>query len=265
MSKNTVLSEVNGSVLTVTFNRPQARNAADLDTFIEFDKALVVAEDDSIRCVIIRGAAGHFMAGGDLRMFAKVPETPMDERHEAISKVVDIAHAPLRRLRALAKPVVAIAEGGVAGYGLSVLNNCDLAIASDTSFYSVAYTAIGTSPDGGGSFALSRLIGVKKAMQLALMNDRLTAQEALDIGFVNYVVPEAGLKQAADKLVQHLANGPTLAYAKAKHLLWSGQDRDFDGQLEAEKDAFANSTMTEDFVEGVMSFITKKKPEFKGK
>lgn len=265
MSDAPVLTKIDGAVLTLTFNRPKTRNAADLDVFQAFDEALKLAEADQIRCVIIRGAEGHFMAGGDLRLFATVPNTPVDERHEKFSKVINIAHGPLRRIRALPKPVVAVVEGAAAGYGLSVLNNCDLAIAADSSYYSVAYTAIGTSPDGGGTFALSRLLGIKKAMQLALMNDRLTAKEALELGFVNFVVPEADLETEAAKLCHKLASGPTLAFAKTKALLWSALDRDFDGQLDAEKDAFAYSTMTDDFNEGVGAFITKKQPDFQGK
>lgn len=265
MASSPVISKIDGPLLSITFNRPEARNAANLHMFEAFESALVQAEDDAIRCVMIRGTAGHFMAGGDLKLFAEVPETPMDQRHAKFSDLIEIAHKPLKRLRTLAKPVVAVVEGAAAGYGLSVLNNCDLAIAADTSFYSVAYTAIGTSPDGGGTYALTRLLGMKKAMQLALLNERLSATEALDVGLVNYLVPTDQLDVEALILCTKLAGGPTLAFAKTKALLWAGLERDFQGQLEAEKDAFAKSTMTDDFAEGVNAFLQRRRPEFMGR
>jgi 2-(1,2-epoxy-1,2-dihydrophenyl)acetyl-CoA isomerase len=257
----TILFAVDAAVATLTFNRPHVMNAMDADMMIELRAAAEVAERDrAIRAVVLRGEGNAFIAGGDVGLFAqRLADLP-----EVIVRWGREMHFAIQALRRMDKPVLASVHGAVAGAGFSILCAADLAVAADTARFSLAYTNIGASPDGGSSFFLPRLVGYKKAMELTLLPDLFDAQTAQRLGLVNWVVPEAQLAEETRRLAQRLATGPTHAYGEAKRLMNASLGRSMETQMEEELFAFARCARTKDLAEGVTAFVQKRKPVFRG-
>jgi 2-(1,2-epoxy-1,2-dihydrophenyl)acetyl-CoA isomerase len=261
-----VLLDVAGGIATLTLNRPQALNALDHGMARALRDAVErVEEDSAVRAVVVCGAGAHFMAGGDIKVFNAMLAAPPEQRRADFEQIIGLVHESVTRLRRMEKPVIASVHGAVAGFGLSLMNACDLAVAADDAYFTLAYCHIGTSPDGGATWALPRLVGLRQAMEIALLGDRFDAQRALALGLVNRVVPAAELAAATRALAARLAAGPTAAYAKTKRLLNESFDRTLGEQLLAEQDNFAASTLTADFAEGVHAFMEKRKPAFRGR
>jgi 2-(1,2-epoxy-1,2-dihydrophenyl)acetyl-CoA isomerase len=162
------------------------------------------------------------------------------------------------------KPVIASVKGAVAGFGISLMSACDLVVAGDSSYFTLAYCHIGTSPDGGSTYALPRTVGVKQAMEIALLGDRFDATRALELGLINRVVPVAELEGATTKLAARLAKGPTAVYGRTKNLINQSLNRTLPEQLQAEQDNFVASALDADFSEGIQAFVEKRKPNFIG-
>ncbi len=260
-----VLAERSDNILTLTLNRPEVLNAVNGPlTDRLFDELTAVENDPNIRCVVIRGSSGHFMAGGDLKLFHEKLNRESDERRRFFEKFVYQVHPLIQVIKRLPKPVVASVEGAVGGFGVSLMLACDLAIAADTSFYTMAYCNIGTSPDGSSTYFLPRVVGLKKAMELALLCDRIDAATAKELGMVNWVVPASDLTEKTAKLANRLGSGPTKAYGNTKRLLNASLHSTFDAQLQTEAESFANCAGSADFVEGITAFVEKRKAEFKG-
>jgi len=260
---DTVLLARDGSVATLTLNRPDALNALDpamIDALIAHTAA--VARDDSVRVVVLRGAGRHFMAGGDIRSFAeRLAEAPA-VRSEGFRRTIGRLHAAIENLHRMPHPVVGRVHGAVAGFGLSLMNACDLVVAADDSYFASAYRQIALTPDGGGSWALPRLVGLRKAMEIFLLGERFGAADALALGLVNRVVPAANLDAATNAMVQALATGPALALRNAKRLVRESLSRSLSEQLDAEASSFAACAGTADFVEGITAFLAKRPPQF---
>jgi 2-(1,2-epoxy-1,2-dihydrophenyl)acetyl-CoA isomerase len=174
-------------------------------------------------------------------------------------------HCAIIALRAAAKPVLASVHGAVAGAGVSLLAAADLAIAAAGAKFTLAYSKIATSPDGGSTYFLPRILGVRKALELMMLSETFDAATALDLGLVNRVVPDDELAAATDTLARRLAAGPTLAYGETKALVNRTFEQSLSSQLEAEAQAFARCAATADLAEGVTAFVQKRKPAFKGK
>jgi len=258
---DTVLLSIDGAIATVTLNRPAQLNA--LNDAMMFDLRDVLArmeQDANIRVVILNGAGKAFMAGGDVAMF----HAKKDEVSSLFHELGGTFHESIKTLRSMGKPVIASVQGACAGGGLSVMLACDLAIAADTSQFTLAYARIGTSPDGGSTHFLPRIVGSRKAMELALLTDAFGAAKALELGLVNWVVPEATLEAETLKIAQRLAAGPSHAFANTKALINATFDRTMDAQLDAEVKAFADCASGHDFKEGVTAFVEKRKPQFRG-
>lgn len=263
---SSVLLAIDGAIATVTLNRPQALNA--LDDAMSLELSAVTSrleQDEAIRCVVLQGAGEHFMAGGDIRLFHQGLDDPAEQRKLQFERLIAEVHATVIRLRRMPKPVIASVQGAVAGFGLSLMSACDLAIAADNSYFTLAYCHIGTSPDGGATYALPRLVGVKLAMEIALLGDRFDARRALELGLVNRLVPTAELASATRKLAERLAQGPTAVYGRTKRLINESLEHSLTEQLQAEQDSFAASAADVDFAEGVRAFVAKRKPKFIGK
>lgn len=261
-----VLCDVRDGVATVTLNRPEALNALNIDLARRLAEIIHTVEHDSgVRCVVIRGAGGHFMAGGDLKLFKGELGKPSEERRKFFRAMVETVHPTMLAIRRMEKPVITSVEGAVAGFGLSLMLACDLAIGADNAYFSLAYISIATSPDGSGSFFLPRIVGLRRAMEIALLGERFDAKRALELGLVNRIVPLDQLGAETSALSRRLANGPTFAYGATKKLLNSALDRTLEAQLEAEAASFATCATTEDFVEGITAFTEKRKPSFKGR
>lgn len=266
MSNETVLFEVDGAIATLTLNRPQALNALDVAMVDALRDATERLEtDDRIRVAVLRGAGAHFMAGGDIKWFHGMLDTPPAEKQVRFERLIEAVQGSVMRLRRTGKPVIASVHGAVAGFGLSLMNACDLAVAADDAYFTLAYCHIGVTPDGGATYTLPRLVGQKLAMEIALLGDRFTAQRALELGLVNRVVPAAELAAATQKLAERLAAGPTAVYAGTKRLINDALNRSLPEQLLAEQESFAASTLTADFTEGVSAFVEKRKPAFSGR
>ncbi len=247
---------------TITFNRPQVFNALD-DEMIHALRVQCeeLAGDASVRCVVLRGAGAAFLAGGDVSFFhARLNELP------ALSvRLARELHLGVLALRRMPKPVLASVHGAVAGAGLSLMTACDLAIAADDARFTTAYTRIGTSPDGGGTYFMARSLGARKALELALLSETFDAAQALALGLINRVVPAGALLAETAKLARRLADGPTLAYAETKKLIESAQDATLESHLEAEAQAFGGCARSEDMEEGVRAFVEKRAARFRGR
>src|SRR5918999_5167880 len=163
------------------------------------------------------------------------------------------------------KAVVAAVRGAVAGFGLSLMMAADLVLAADSAYFPLAYTLIGVSPDGGSTFSLPRIVGQKKAMEIALLGERFDAATAERLGLVNHVVAASSLDAETAKLAARLAAGPTAVYARTKALLNGSLDATLDTQLQREAESFAQCASEADFQEGLAAFIEKRKPAFKGR
>lgn len=261
-----VLLTIDGPIATVTLNRPEAYNALNAEMTEGLNQILPKLErDDSVKVVILNGNGPAFMAGGDIKSFAQAMGLAQAEKRGTFERLVQAVHPIVISLRRMPKPVVAQVQGAVAGFGMSLLMSCDLALASDDSYYTLAYCHIGTSPDGGSTFGLPRLVGAKKAMEIALLGDRFDAATAEKLGLVNRVVPAAELAAATTKLAQRLAAGPSLAYAGTKRLLQQSLNSALETQLQHEAESFALCASSADFQEGVTAFVEKRKPVFSGK
>jgi len=252
-----------GAVATLTLNRPASLNALDaamMDALVDHTAAL--AADDTLRCIVIRGAGRHFMAGGDIRHFAEQLALAPADRRSRFMRMIERLHAAIEQLQRMPHPVVASVHGAVAGFGLSLLCACDLAIAADTSYFTSAYRQLGLTPDGGLSYALPRLVGLRKAMEILLLGERFGADDALRLGLVNRVVPEAELDRATAALVAAIVSGPVAAMRNGKRLIQQSLAQSLSAQLEAEAASFGACSATDDFVEGVRAFLDKRPPRF---
>ena len=260
---STLLLTRDGPVATVTLNRPESMNTLDLAMI----DALVahfatIAADPTLRCVVLNGAGKHFMAGGDIRMFAEQLSAPADLRQKQFSAIVSRVHAAIEQLQRLPQPVIASVHGAVAGFGLSLMSACDLALAADSSYFTSAYRHIGLTPDGGSTWTLPRVVGVKKAMEIVLLGERFGADEALRIGLLNRVVPQAELAAATAAMAHLIATGPALAMTNGKRLLNQSLAHSLSEQLSAEATSFGACASRPDFAEGIRAFLDKRPPRF---
>lgn len=266
MVPETVLIERQGAIAMLTLNRPAVLNALDAAMIGDLTAAVqTVGSDGAIRAVVLRGAGDAFMAGGDIRMFHATLSTSEPERRATIHAAVSRIEPLVAALRGMPKPVIAQVHGAAAGFGLSLVAACDLAVAAEDAVFTLAYCHVGTSPDGGSSFFLPRHVGVKRAFEIALLGDRFDAATAERFGLVNRVVPRANLEAETGKLAARLAAGPTQAYAETKRLLNGALESSLAEQLGREADAFADCAVTADFAEGVTAFVEKRKPGFQGR
>lgn len=248
-----------GAVATLLINRPQALNALDLATALAFHSACqALAADTSVRAVLLCGAGRSFGVGGDL--------AAMREDPAAVAQgLIEHMHAGVLLLTAMDAPVIACLQGAVAGGSMSLALACDLALAADNTVFNLAYARIATSNDLSSSWHLPRLVGLRQAMQIALLSDNIDAAEALRLGLVSRVLPLAQLQAESMALAQRLAAGPTLAYGRIKRLLRQSLDHTLAQQLDAEQDAFLASTGTQDFAEGLAAFFGKRAARFQGR
>ena len=261
-----LLVDVCDHIATLTFNRPEARNALSLEMrALLREKLHEIETDDDIRCVVMRGAGEHFMAGGDVKSMAGMIDAPPAEiRNTFVNRIHDL-HPIMYAMRRMPKPVVASVAGAAAGAGVSMALAADLVIADENAFFTLAYVHIGTSPDGSASFHLPRAVGIKKAMEIALLGDRFDATSARDIGMINFVAASGQLEAETRALATRLANGPTHVYGNTKRLLYRSLENEFEAQLQLEAETFADCASRADFREGVSAFVEKRKARFSGK
>ena len=261
-----LLYKVENGVAYLTMNRPEARNALSTEMRGQLRERLEqISSDDEVRCVVLQGAGDHFMAGGDVKSFLEFTELTPEQRRARFTNRIHDLHPIMYLMRGLKKPILASVQGAAAGAGVSIAMCCDLVMACEKAFFTLAYTGIGGSPDGSGSYQLPRAVGVKKAMEIALLGDRFTAQQAADMNMINWVVPEGTLQERTRAIAERLASGPTHAYGNTKRLILQSLSSSLEAQLQAEAESFGDCTTTDDWIEGVRAFNEKRKPQFTGK
>jgi len=253
--------EVKDGLARLTLNRPKAANSFNIDLVREFfEVATICAEDSEIRAVLLTGAGRFFSAGGDLKNFAAAE----DQISKIVSETADTLHAAISKFARMNAPIVAAVNGPAAGAGMSVVCMTDIALAAESAFFSMAYTAAGLAPDGSSTYFLPRIVGIRRARELMLSNRRLSAAEAHALGIVERVVPDDALMTEAETVARALASGPTLAFGAVKNLLLASQNARLEDQLDAETSAITSMTRTSDGREGIAAFREKRKPNFKG-
>ncbi len=257
-----ILVDVDGPVARITLNRPESANGLTLSMSRELLQAAIRCDEDpSVRAIVLTGAGKLFCAGGDLKSFAEFG----DGLGAALKEMTVYLHGAISRLARGDAPVIVAVNGTAAGAGMSLAVAGDLAIASESAKFTMAYTAAGLSPDGSSTFFLPRLIGVRRSQELMLTNRRLSAAEALEWGLVNRVVPESEVLKEAEELARKLAEGPTRSFGVVKKLLATSFSETLETQMEFEASGIAASAMTEDGQEGIRAFLEKRQPAFKGR
>ncbi|MBB6557785.1 2-(1,2-epoxy-1,2-dihydrophenyl)acetyl-CoA isomerase [Acidovorax soli] len=253
-----LLHERKGAIATLCFNRPAALNAVDVPMAQAFLAAVqAIAQDPGVRAVVLRGAGKGFMAGGDL---ATLRAQPVQGAMDLLTPL----HAGLALLAQIDAPVIAQVHGVAAGAGLSLLLQADYVLMAEGTRLNLAYINLGTSCDVGASWALPRKVGLRQALEIALLGEAFSAEDALRMGLVNRVVPAAELDAATAAIVERLASGPTQAYGAMKRLMRQSMERSLPEQLDAEQQAFARCAATADFREGVEAFYARRPAQFSG-
>lgn len=262
---DSVLCSVDGRIATVQLNRPEVLNALDPDMAASLYNVITeVAKNDDVRCVQLTGAGPGFMAGGDLSYFTRALPQLTQGDTTGLKPIFGHIHGVAKVLRNMPQPVVARVHGAVAGFGMSLMMACDLVIAGESTQFTLAYCRIGASPDGSATYALPRIVGTKRAMELALLGDRFDSAQALKFGLINWVAADKDLESRCEALLEKLAHGPALAYAHTKRLINSSLDNDLNTQLEHERTSFFDCATSDDFKEGITAFMDKRKPSFGG-
>ena len=257
---STIATTRHGDVLTLTLNRPEQGNA--INTALAADllaAARDAAADPSVRCVVLTGAGRMFCVGGDIGEFSAAG----DEAGPFIRALADTLHEAVLVLAGMAKPLVALVQGPAAGAGLSLAAAADIVIASETAHFTAAYTAIGLTPDGGMTWLLPRLVGMRLAQDMMLTNRRLPAAEALAAGLVTRVVPADTLAEEGRKLAAQLADGPTNALGSVRRLLAESQNAPLSLQLEREAASISSAAAGPEGREGVAAFAARRKADFR--
>jgi 2-(1,2-epoxy-1,2-dihydrophenyl)acetyl-CoA isomerase len=262
MPYEALIVDIRDHIATLTLNRPDAYNALNAQMASECLEAITqVDEDPTVRCVVITGAGRAFSAGGDVKGFHDhLPEIATHLNH-----LTHLFHSAISRITRMPKPVIAAVNGVVAGGGMGLLLACDLAYAVETATLSMAYTRIGTNPDGSSTYWLPRLVGPRRALELIYTNRVLSAQEALAWGLLNGVMGPERFLDEVHAVARQLALGPTLAYARCKRLCYTSLHASLETHMANEAHELAASGNTEDFREGLMAFMEKRPPIFQGR
>jgi 2-(1,2-epoxy-1,2-dihydrophenyl)acetyl-CoA isomerase len=258
-----VLVSVENGVLSATLNRPDKLNACTPEMLALLREAIQRAADEpGIRAVLLTGAGRGFCAGQDLSERNVAPgAAPID-----LSVTIGSYYNPLvRRMRELPKPIVCAVNGVAAGAGANLALACDLVFAARSASFVQAFSRIGLLPDSGGTYFLPRLAGSARAMGLALLGDKLSAEDAGRWGLIWKVVEDANLMDECTVAARSLAAGPTKAYGLIKKALYASASNTLDAQLDLERDLQREAGYSEDYREGVAAFMQKRKPAFKGK
>ncbi|MBL4781696.1 MAG: enoyl-CoA hydratase/isomerase family protein [Porticoccaceae bacterium] len=260
MSDTHMSLEVADGVGLITLNRPDEGNPV-VQGMVEelLDKAIICDEDPAIRAVVLTGKGPMFCVGGGLKDFAEQGDNIT--RH--LKLVTQLFHGAISKFNRMAPPVIAAINGTAAGGGLSLALTTDLAISAASAKFTMAYTNAGLAPDGSSSFYLAKMVGMRRAKEMALLNTVLSAEQALDWGLINRVVPDDQLMSSAMEMARKLAQGSMTAYGETKKLMLAGATESLESQMELEGRAISSLAGSPDGREGVGAFIDKRKPEFK--
>ncbi|MFL6110143.1 MAG: enoyl-CoA hydratase/isomerase family protein [Catenulispora sp.] len=263
---STVRHELSGGISWLTLDRPEALNAIDAaqrDRLISLLRR--ASADPQTRVVVLTATGRGFCTGADLRPKPGSASSPAPGPGDVSRTIRDGAQALVAAVLDCEKPVIAAVNGIAAGIGAHLALACDLVIAAESATFIEIFARRGLVPDGGGAYLLTRLVGVHKAKELIYFADDVPAAEALALGLVNRVVPDAGLEKAAREWAERLAVGPTRAFALAKNLVNRALEVDRATAFREEADAVELNMATQDAKEGVRAFTERRSPEFTGR
>lgn len=266
MPYTTILVAHSEGVATLTLNRPDKRNAFNNEMFLELRDALLALEaDSSVRVVILTGAGQSFSSGGDLEQFKAAAEASQRAGHFIPPVDLDTLERLPLAMRAMTKPTIAAINGAAVGLGFSVPLACDIRIASEKAQLGAVFLRVGLNPEFGSSYLLPRLVGIAKALELALTARIVGAQEALSIGLVNQVVPADQLMPTALAMARAIAAMPPLAAQWCKRNLYDSLDGDMAAATHREILTNRICWQSQDYLEGVNAFLEKRTPRFQGR
>ena len=267
------------AVGVITIDRGERFNSLDVQTAQELRKAgLQYARDEAVRAIVLRGAGGVFCSGADLKYIRDGGaaadlgylhcnrDNPSNGYGDVFKQILEYIHSTISEFKRAPKPVIGAVDGIAAAGGFGIAMACDLVFASQRASFEWAYGKTGLTGAESATFFLPRLVGLRRAMELVLLNPRLDAQQALEIGLINAVFPTESFDAEVEAIAQQLADGPTQAYAVAKGLLnqAAGIDR-LDYHLDQELEALARSADAHDFAAGLAGFFGKQAAVFQGK
>ena len=258
MAYSKIIYTVAEGVATITLNRPDKLNSFDREMALETIEALDQARDDAaVRAILLTGEGRAFSAGQDLAE-AIAPGTKIEE-------IITVQYNPIvRRLRALARPVVCAVNGVAAGAGANIAYACDLTLAAESAVFIQSFIQIGLIPDSGGTFTLPRLVGMQRAFGQMILAPKVSAKEAEAQGMIWKAVPDAELMNEAIALANKLAVMPTKAIALTKDALNRSTFNNLDDQLDVENELQTVAGNSHDYREGVQAFLEKRKPVYRG-
>ena len=262
MSYQNILFDLKGGVARLTLNRPDRLNSFNTAMHAEVREALGSLKGSDARVLVLTGAGRGFCAGQDLNDRAVAPGGAAADLGESVEK----NYKPLvLALRSLPIPVIAAVNGVAAGAGANIALACDLVIAARSANFVQGFSKLGLVPDSGGTWTLPRLVGNARAMGLALLGDKLSADQAVQWGLIWRSVDDAELPAVVDALATQLAAAPTRGLARTKQALYEGWDRTLEDQLNIERDYQRELGYTADYAEGVAAFTQKRPPQFTGR
>ena len=262
MTYETLRIEHESGIATVTLNRPDAANAINLPLARELhDAATNLDSDPDVRVVVVTGEGRFFSGGGDLKDFS----TRGEALPNYLRRITTYLHAAIGCFHRMDAPVIVAVNGTAAGGGFSLAISGDLVLARASAKFTMGYCSIGLSPDGTSSYFLPRLVGLRRAQELALTDRVLTADEARDWGLVTTVLADDEFEPQVHKLAKRLARGPTRAYGQTKRLLAGAFGHGLETQAEHETRSIATLAASHDGPEGIAAFVNKRKPDFTGR
>lgn len=265
MAYSKIKTAVENGVGVITLTDPATLNAAGLDLMDELKTAFeAMKADPAVRCVVLTGEGRGFCSGANLSGRGPVAETPDPEGPDAGASLEAVYNPFVKSLRDYPIPIVTAVNGVAAGVGCSLALMGDIVVAAESAYFLQAFRRIGLVPDGGSTYLLPRLIGKARAMEMALLGDKVPAKTALEWGLINRCVADDQLMATAHEFAQALATGPA-ALGAIRKLIWESLDAEWSDQLHAERIAQKGAGRTEDSREGVLAFLQKRPAQFKGR
>ena len=258
---NSILLKIENKIAFITLNRPEVFNSFNREMALTLQDTLDACEkDDEVRAIVLTGSGKAFCAGQDLK------EVTSPELNPGFKKILEEHYNPIiLRIRNIEKPIVAAVNGVAAGAGANIVLACDIVVADERVNFIQAFSLIGLIPDSAGTYFLPRLIGFQKATALAMLGNKISAEEAERLGMIyKYVSPEE-FQETIQRIAQKLANMPTKALGLIKKTFNQSLTNTLEEQLALESKHQIEAAGTEDYAEGVAAFIEKRKPNFKGK
>jgi len=257
---NSILLKIENKIAFVTLNRPEVFNSFNREMALSLQSTLDTCEiKDEVRAIILTGNGKAFCAGQDLK------EVTDPDLNPGFKKILEEHYNPIiTKIRSIKKPIICAVNGVAAGAGANIALACDVVVAHEKVSFIQAFSLIGLVPDSGGTYFLPRLIGFQKASALAMLGDKVSAEEAERLGMIYKLIPLESFEEEVQRLALKMAKMPTKALGLIKELFNQSMTNDLESQLALESKSQIEAAQSEDYKEGVAAFIEKRKPNFKG-